>query len=210
MLLKQNHTPQIDYMENWPARYYEIEDATLKKSCLEQALAKNLDPKCDPYRMKLLEKRYYFNAHGKKTAKAAPDRFMYSWTMIKASAAMDHKSFLRKKRAEKELLSYMKDFCLIDYEPESPDEKQVLTDEWTDFAARLIESCVGNHTYCSTLFGIVPISDKLIAQKLVADINLITRDYPAIFGHEHRFNEFRQILIDVYCQKIENGASYWM
>lgn len=210
MLLKQKDTPKINYLENWPSQYYDIADPSVKKEYLEQALAKELDPKYDPYRMKLLEKRYFSGSGGKKTKKAAPDRFMHSWTMIKASASMDYKTFLRKKRAEKELLSYMKDFCLIDYEPESPEEKQVLTDEWADFSARLIESCVSNRTYCSAVFGIIPIGDKIVARKLVSDINLVTRDYPAIFGQAEKFSEFRQLIIDVYCQKIEDGKSYWI
>lgn len=210
MLLKQTEIPKIDYMENWPSRYYEIPGAAEKKACLETAIEKKLDPVYDPYRMKLLEKRYFFDERGKKTKKAVADRFMHSWAMIKASSAMDYKSFLRKKRAEKELLSYMRDLCLLDYEAESPEEKQVLVDEWTDFATRFIVESAGNRTYGSALFGIIPIGDKNIARKMVSDINLITRDYPAEFGLEQNFLALRRILVDVYCAKIENGASYWI
>ena len=57
MLLKKENTAQIDYLENWPEHYYEIENANERKEILSQAISQGLDLPNDNYRMKLLEKR---------------------------------------------------------------------------------------------------------------------------------------------------------
>lgn len=192
-----------DYLQDWPVHYYEIESATEKRAALETALANHLNPPYDTYRLRLLEKRY-FNHHKKGTT----DAFMYAWAMIKASSSSGV-SFFTKKKQLRELLSYMEDLCLVNYEPESAEERQVLTEEWTSFAAQLISSNAGSRTYCSTLFGLVPIKDTIVARKIANDIQLVTHDYPALFGQEAAFAPLEKIFRDVFCQMIEDGNSYF-
>ena len=55
MLLKKEKPAQIDYLENWPEHYYEIENAKERKEILAQAISRGLDLPNDNYRMKLLE-----------------------------------------------------------------------------------------------------------------------------------------------------------
>lgn len=203
MLLRKDAGPQIDYLEDWPIHYYEIESATEKQAQLAIAIEKQLDPQSDFYRKKLLEKRYFsLNKNGNA------DAFMHAWMMIKASAATGV-SFFTKKKLERELLSYMDELCLYHYEPEAPEEKKILLDEWNDFARQFIASCVGSRTYCSTLFGFVPVKDAVVAKKLAEEIELVTGRYPAQLGHAEAFLPLREIFIHNYCQMIENGQSYW-
>ena len=203
MLLKKDTALQTDYLEDWPVHYYEIENAVDKRTQLDAAIQKELDPQFDPYRKKLLEKRYFsLNKNG------SADAFMHAWMMIKASAATGV-SFFTKKKLERELVSYMEALCLYHYEPEAPVEKQVLLDEWNDFARQFIASCVGSRAYCSTLFGFVPIKDAAVAKKLAEEIELVTGSYPAQLGHADAFLPIREIFIHNYCQMIENGQVYW-
>ena len=108
------------------------------------------------------------------------DGFFRAWTMIKASAAAGV-SFFQKKRQKKELLTYMKDLCLSpdDLLPESADA--VLIEEW---------------------------QDAKVAEKLAAEILLVTRDYPALFDLADEFAPFRKVMIETFCQMIENGETY--
>ena len=62
---------------------------------------------------------------------------------------------------------------------------------------------------CSTLFGIVPIKDAAVAEKIAQDIDLVTKDYPAAFGLEEAVRPFRSIMVDAFCQYIPNGESVW-
>lgn len=96
----------------------------------------------------------------------------------------------------------MKDLCLSpdDLLPESADA--VLIEEWQDFARGLISSCTGSKAYCSTLFGFVPIKDAKVAEKLAAEILLVTRDYPALFDLADEFAPFRKVMIETFCQMI--------
>lgn len=203
MLLKEKNAPKTDYLVDWPAHYYEIESPAEKLAHVNTAIEKQLDPKFDMYRKKLLEQRYF-----RLNKKGSADAFMHAWMMIKASAASGV-SFFTKKRLQHELLSYMEELCLSGYEPECPEEKQMLLEEWNDFARQFIASCVGSRAYCSTLFGFVPIKDATVAKKLAEEIDLVTRNYPARLGCAEAFLPLREIMVHNYCQMIENGDSYW-
>ena len=137
MLLKKEKPAQIDYLENWPEHYYEIENAKERKEILAQAISRGLDLPNDNYRMKLLEKRY--GKDGKS------DAFMKAWMMIKASGAAGI-SFFNKRHLQKELKQYMKDLCLLEYAPENETEQAVLLTEWENFAKVLLASCTGSKT----------------------------------------------------------------
>lgn len=200
MLLRKEATPKIDFLENWPAHYYEIKTAVSRKEFLEKAIAQHLDPEYDCYRMKLLNKRFF-----QKNKKKAADSFMHAWIMMNAAAS---NSFIGKRQL-RELTGYLEDLCLHGYLPENEAEQQILTAEWTDFARSYLLSCIGDKSYCSTFFSIVPLKDNAVAHKLVEEIDLVTRIYPSKFGMEASFAPLRQIFISVYCQIIENGETYW-
>ena len=111
------------------------------------------------------------------------DAFMKAWMMIKASGAAGI-SFFNKRHLQKELKQYMKDLCLLEYAPE-------------------------NETYCSTLFGIVPIKDASVARKIAEEIDFVTRTYPQKLELADEFAPFREVMVNTYCNMIENGSSYW-
>ena len=46
------------------------------------------------------------------------------------------------------------------------------------------------------------------AEKLAAEILLVTRDYPALFDLADEFAPFRKVMIETFCQMIENGETY--
>ncbi len=200
MLLKKEKPAQIDPLENWPEHYYEIENAKERKEILAQAISRGLDLPNDNYRMKLLEKRY--GKDGKS------DAFMKAWMMIKASGAAGI-SFFNKRHLQKELKQYMKDLCLLEYAPENETEQAVLLTEWENFAKVLLASCTGSKTYCSTLFGIVPIKDASVARKIAEEIDFVTRTYPQKLELADEFAPFREVMVNTYCNMIENGSSYW-
>lgn len=202
MLLKKNVEPKPDYLQDWPNHYYEIDDIAERKEILQKAIELNLDPAHDKYRLKLFERRY---CTGDK--KKMIDAFMYAWVMIKASSASSI-SFFNKKQKHREMVSYMESLCLLNFEPECPEEKQVLTEEWNAFAKQFISSCADSRSYRSILFGIATIKDPAVAGKLAAEIKLVTETYPAYLGYAETFLPFRQILMDNFRQMIEDGESY--
>lgn len=202
MLLKKKDLPEFDYLEDWPAHYYEIKNTVKRREYLEKAIGMNLDPAHNGYRMRLLEKRF-FSENKKGTA----DSFMLAWIMIKAAAASQD-SFMVKRQV-RELENNLRNLCLFDFTCENEDEQQVLEEEWNDFARCYLASCVESKSYCSTLFNMVPLQDGAIARKIVAEINLVTLTYPAAFGMEACMAPLRQIIIQTFCRMIENGSSYW-
>lgn len=136
------------------------------------------------------------------------DYFMRAWMMIRASGASGI-SFLTRKRLQKELQQYMKDLCLLDNVPQTPDEEEERIAEWKDFANTLFHSCLESKAYCSTFFGMIPVKDAAVAKKLAEEIDYVTRIYPAALSCEEAFLPFRNVMIQCYCEQIENGAAYW-
>lgn len=202
MLLPNKDTEKTDYLQDWPSHYYDIPTGSKRRDALAFAKQQGLSTPADVYRKKLCEKRFF-----SQNSTGTVDSFLHAWMMIKASSAAGS-SFLQKKKLTRELETYMEALCLLHYEPESEEERMVLTEEWCDFARYFISSCVGSKGYCSTLFGFVPIKDATVAEKIAAEIQLVTRDYPARFGYEEAFRPLHRILCDTYCSMIEGGADY--
>ena len=96
----------------------------------------------------------------------------------------------------------MDDLCLLHYTPENSEEAAILTEEWQDFARYFLSSCVGSKGYCSTLFGIVRIKDEQVAEKISAEISLVTKEYPALLGLEDTFAPLRTIMEETYQELI--------
>lgn len=203
MLIQNNNIHPIDYLQDWPTHYYEITSGSMRKEILTTAIEKSLDPAEDSYRMQLCEKRFYsYSTDG------TVDAFSRAFTMILASSASGV-SFLTKKRQLQELKDYMADLCLIHWKTENNLQVQLLQAEWKDFAQSFIRSCVQSKAYCSTLFGVVPIKDASVAEKLALQIDLVTRSYPALFALDETFLPLRNIFKDSYCCMLEQGTKYW-
>ncbi len=203
MLRKDTSTEKKNYLKDWPDHYYEIESATERLAALDAVRETELYTPADDCRRVLFEKRFTIDKGGRTT-----DVFLHAWMMIKASAAAGV-SFLTKRKSAKELENYM-NLLLLTAEAQSDiPERDLLIAEWQDFARSFIASCVGSKSYCSTLFGFIPIKDATVAEKLAAEILLVTRDYPAQFGQTDAFTPLHVIMHEAFCSMLENGEAYW-
>jgi hypothetical protein len=197
----QQTIPQ-DYLTDWPNRYHEIEDPNDRYACLKEAIRQSLDPERDKVRLALFERRYNINAkHG------MPDLFMNAWMMINAASSGKISVFNRKFR-QRELTQYMTTLCLLDFPCETDDEKSLLREEWHAFAALWIHVCAESRDYCSTFFGIVPIKDDSVARKIAREIVRVTQTYPAALGYGDEMKPFSEVMVDTYCDLIENGDAF--
>lgn len=202
MRLRNSNLDVTDYLKEWPSHYYEIPTAMKRKEALEEAERQGISVPADVYRKKLCEKRFFT-----RNSEGTVDLFMYAWMMIKAASKIGSPLFGTKK-IYKELESYLEDLCLTDYEAAWQEERSVIDEEWRDFAKCLINSCAESKNYSYTLFGFVRIADAVVAEKIAAEIFLVTRDYPAHFGLDTKFAPLREVMCDTYCQMIENAEDY--
>ena len=163
---------KTDYLSEWPAHYYEIEDINERERILKLAIEQKLDPAGDEKRLLVLKKRF-----GEKQAEKRADHFLHAWMMIQATGA-GGVSFFQKKRQKKELCGYfsqlgiqMEETKNVEKEPDREDAcGYVLEEEWKNFAYTYLASCTGSRAYCSTLFGIVPIKDAAVDERLPGSI----------------------------------------
>ena len=91
----------VDYLLEWPAHYYQIEDINERERILQLAIEQKLDPALDEKRLLILRKRF-----GDHPAEKRADHFLRAWMMIQAASA-GGVSFFQKKRQKKELCGYL-------------------------------------------------------------------------------------------------------
>ena len=72
----------VDYLSEWPAHYYEIEDINERERILQLAIEQKLDPALDEKRLLILRKRF-----GDHPAEKRADHFLRAWMMIQAASA---------------------------------------------------------------------------------------------------------------------------
>lgn len=202
MLLLENNKRDINFLEDWPLHYYELPSGIERIKALNEAAVQGICTDLDEYRKIMCEKRFFA-----KNDKGTTDAFLNAWMMIKASAAAGV-SFLQKKRLKRELEEYMDILCLTGFDSENEKALLARADEWSDFAKSFIHSCTGSKAYCSTLFGFVPIKDSVIAEKISAEIMLVTKQYPSKFGYAAAFAPLHEVMCATYCQMIHDGESY--
>ena len=106
----------VDYLSEWPAHYYEIEDINERERILQLAIEQKLDPALDEKRLLILRKRF-----GDHPAEKRADLFLRAWMMIQAASA-GGVSFFQKKRQKKELCGYLMQLGI------RTDEKQNVVD----------------------------------------------------------------------------------
>lgn len=199
MLIKNTSSKNTDYLQDWPAHYYDIPTGAMRMEYLKKAKDEGLAANTDSYREKLCQKRFFTQNNTGNV-----DGFLHAWMMIKASSAAGV-SFFKKKHLTRELESYLHDLCLLGYEPENEMESAALTEEWSDFARCFISSCTDSKGYCSTLFGFVPIKDAKVAEKIAVEIDVVTKVYPAKLGYEEAFVPLRNIMLETYREMIQVG-----
>ena len=205
------NSENVDYLSEWPAHYYEIEDINERERVLQLAIEQKLDPVLDEKRLMVLRKRF-----GDHPAEKRADRFLHAWMMIQAAGA-GGVSIFQKKRQKKELCEYLMQLGIRTDEIKNVEKNSdveetcgnILEEEWKNFAYTYLASCTGSRAYCSTLFGIVPIKDAAVAEKIAQDIDLVTKDYPAAFGLEEAVRPFRSIMVEAFGQYIPDGEAVW-
>ena len=188
-----------EYLEDWPAHYYEIRDINVRESCLKKYLEKHPDSGADKERLEILGRRF-----GRRAMAERGDRFIKSYMMILVSYQNNFHSFDILKR-EKELKKGLKELCVLDADGFSED---ILRAEWEDFADVYLSTC-SSHSYRSTLFGIVTLKDEVVADKIASEIDTVTRLAPGQFNLEAECSGLREILVKAYISRLANGEACW-
>ena len=228
MLLQDDNNIEIDYEEKWPLHYYDIKDISKRERILRSIIEKNearinflksLKPGESPSddkdlssidelkkllsdnnrRLEILLKRYPYS----KSAPVRNDAFLAAWMNILITGRIGI-NFLNRNRVKKELTGYLRDLCILDFTSDP-----LLISEWEDFSKLWIISCINDTTYDSTIFGMIRLNDRNLAQKIASDIIEVTYRIPQKFGYEKQCEIFRNIMKGSYFSMIRDGEKYW-
>ena len=177
--------------------YYDLEEKEEKKSFLDTKLQEKENVDTNQIRLAIWNARY-----GKRMKKSSDiDYFVKSFLSLVVLSRISL-SFLNQKKEEKELLSIMKDLCIVpsqyfDLESFHPNQslaKELLLNEYRNFASYYFHLCISDKTFSSALMGTVSLKEEKVMEKLASDIKTACFHTPRRFAKQDEFKELREIL----------------
>ena len=227
MLYNEEMKIDTDPFSDWPKAYYKERDPLKREVFIKGKIERLKDAegtlednsreeekKREEERLFVLYERYP-SLKEKKEGKAGifqngntvVDRYMFSWlNILICGRAGIH--FWNKKSLKKEVAELLDIFHLSEEEAgESLVELRKL--EWESFASFWIETCVGDKSYSSTVFGFLRMSDESLAKKMGREIADAMVFIPRALGLEEKAKPLKEVFMQCYCKSIYQGEKYW-
>ena len=229
MLYNEELKNDTDPFSDWPKAYYKERDPLkrevfikgkierLKNADAEGSLEDNSreeEKKREEERLSVLYERYP-SLKEKKAGKAGifqngntvVDRYMFSWlNILICGRAGIH--FWNKKSLKKEVVELLDIFHLSEEEA-GESLVELRKSEWESFASFWIETCVGDKSYSSTVFGFLRMSDESLAKKMGREIADAMVFIPRALGLEEKAKPLKEVFMQCYCKSIYQGEKYW-
>ena len=188
MLYNEEMKIDTDPFSDWPKAYYKERDPLKREVFIKGKIERLKDAegslednsreeekKREEERLFVLYERYP-SLKEKKEGKAGifqngntvVDRYMFSWlNILICGRAGIH--FWNKKSLKKEVAELLDIFHLSEEEA-GESLVELRKSEWESFASFWIETCVGDKSYSSTVFGFLRMSDESLAKKMGREI----------------------------------------
>ena len=227
MLYKEEMKIDTDPFSDWPKAYYKERDPLKREVFIKGKIERLKDAegtlednsreeekKREEERLFVLYERYP-SLKEKKEGKAGifqngntvVDRYMFSWlNILICGRAGIH--FWNKKSLKKEVAELLDIFHLSEEEA-GESLVELRKSEWESFASFWIETCVGDKSYSSTVFGFLRMSDESLAKKMGREIADAMVFIPRALGLEEKAKPLKEVFMQCYCKSIYQGEKYW-
>ena len=227
MLYNEEMKIDTDPFSDWPKAYYKERDPLNREVFIKGKIERLKDAegslednsreeekKREEERLFVLYERYP-SLKEKKEGKAGifqngntvVDRYMFSWlNILICGRAGIH--FWNKKSLKKEVAELLDIFHLSEEEA-GESLVELRKSEWESFASFWIETCVGDKSYSSTVFGFLRMSDESLAKKMGREIADAMVFIPRALGLEEKAKPLKEVFMQCYCKSIYQGEKYW-
>ena len=227
MLYNEELKIDTDPFSDWPKAYYKERDPLKREVFIKGKIERLKDAegtlednsreeekKREEERLFVLYERYP-SLKEKKAGKAGifqngntvVDRYMFSWlNILICGRAGIH--FWNKKSLKKEVAELLDIFHLSEEEA-GESLVELRKSEWESFASFWIETCVGDKSYSSTVFGFLRMSDESLAKKMGREIADAMVFIPRALGLEEKAKPLKEVFMQCYCKSIYQGEKYW-
>ena len=227
MLYNEEMKIDTDPFSDWPKAYYKERDPLKREVFIKGKIERLKDAegslednsreeekKREEERLFVLYERYP-SLKEKKEGKAGifqngntvVDRYMFSWlNILICGRAGIH--FWNKKSLNKEVAELLDIFHLSEEEA-GESLVELRKSEWESFASFWIETCVGDKSYSSTVFGFLRMSDESLAKKMGREIADAMVFIPRALGLEEKAKPLKEVFMQCYCKSIYQGEKYW-
>lgn len=146
--------------------------------------------------------------YGSSSDSTVPDLFWHAWSTLGAASSIGI-TFFNNDYQLRECRHCMEELQLFRYETASAEEKEDIRTEWQAFCSCFLTTCADSKSYCTALFGMMPINNAGVARKLASEIVRNTKTFPAKLGLSDQFIPLYQLMEETYCALIANGRAYW-
>lgn len=227
MLYNEEMKIDTDPFSDWPKAYYKERDPLKREVFIKGKIERLKDAegtlednsreeekKREEERLFVLYERYP-SLKEKKEGKAGifqngntvVDRYMFSWlNILICGRAGIH--FWNKKSLKKEVAELLDIFHLSEEEA-GESLVELRKSEWESFASFWIETCVGDKSYSSTVFGFLRMSDESLAKKMGREIADAMVFIPRALGLEEKAKPLKEVFMQCYCKSIYQGEKHW-
>ena len=83
---------------------------------------------------------------------------------------------------------------LIEPLSDSPAYPALLRAEWADFADTLFRTCLRDPAYRTRVFGLLPMSDEMTADRIRGEVRQLFRELPARFSLQRETAPLRSVM----------------
>ena len=190
-MMKKKKEFKMEYLENWPVHYYELDDSGLRLQCINEYLNQHPDSQDDMRRLEIYQHRF-------GTGLSTQDKYYYAWVMLK-SVSQSTVIFNRSHR-EKDIRKYMIDLGVL-----SAKTDQFQKQEWENFAVSFIRYALKGSSYGSMLMGLGKVSERDKAFRIANDIRTVTISLPREICLEKEAQPLYDIFAKAFAEAVEDG-----
>ena len=172
-------------MDDFVKDYYALPSAGERLRFLEHAEQELTRPENERLLCALLKKLLHarFGAHPARPH--ATDAFLAAFLSLRVTFQRDS-GFLSRGKQKTEVLRAFAALLLPDFliEPfsNSPAYPALLRAEWADFADTLFRTCLRDPAYRTRVFGLLPMSDEMTADRIRGEVRQLFCELPARFS----------------------------
>ncbi|MBR2527764.1 MAG: hypothetical protein IKE58_04770 [Blautia sp.] len=179
------------------ASYYKETDPIKRRNLLEQSIAEGEEPEENEIRKEIYGVRY---RHPSGADKARPaDEFLGLWMFMEYSAGAGGGMFgLGSKRIDRELQKKLKSLKIREYQDKGGLHAELYFKEICHMVRTYMILCEKDHSYNSTAFGILRMSEESSQNKLRNDIRNVVLALPRMTKLERETEWIAQAATEVY------------
>ncbi|MBQ1490896.1 MAG: hypothetical protein IIZ39_02955 [Blautia sp.] len=184
-------------MEALWTEYYKEANPVKRRHMLEKAIQDEGETEENKIRKEIYAVRYAKSSQVDK--KIPADSFLALWMMMEYNKNVGGGLFgMDIKRAQKEIRKHLKDAHIQEFLDKGGEYERLMKEELCHMVRVYMNLSLTDHSYGSTLFGLMKMGSDNLNDKLREDVRAIARDLPARVDMKEELSPVTEAIARVY------------